>query len=69
MGVHYLLFHTVSGAWGEQTTWIQDFVYNIFLTAPGKVTQVLCAQKLVRKGDLYKGLNIGEGLWATARVR
>ena len=69
MGVHYLLFHTVSGVWRELVIWTQDCVHDIFLTALGKVAQVLCAQKLVTKGELYKGLNLGEGLWATASVR
>lgn len=69
MGVHCLLLHTVSGAWGELVIWTQDCVHNIFLTALGKVTQVLCAQKLVTKGELYKVLSLGEGVWATAGVR
>jgi len=59
----------VSGAWGQLAIWTQDCVYNIFLITRGNVAHVLCAQKLVTKGELYKGLNLGEGLWATAGVR
>lgn len=55
-GMHYSLLHTFSGAWGELVIWTQDCVYNIFLTALWKVTQVHCAQKLVTEGELYKEL-------------
>lgn len=56
MGVHYLLSHTVPGARVALVIWAQDCVYNIFLTVLEQVTQVLCVQKLVTKGELYKSL-------------
>lgn len=67
VGVHYLLFHTVSGVWGKLVIWTQDCVYNNFSHFVWESHS--SAQKLVMKGELYKGLNLGEGLWATAGVR
>lgn len=55
MGRCYLLSHTVPGAWVALLIWAQDCVNNIFLTVLGQVT-LLCAQKLVTKGELYKSL-------------
>lgn len=55
-GIHYLLSHTVPEAWVALLIWVQDCVNNIFLTVLGRVTQLLCAQKLVTKGELCKSL-------------
>lgn len=56
MGIHDLLSHNVPGAWVALVIWAQDCVNNIFLTVLGQVAQLLCAQKLVTKDELYKSL-------------
>lgn len=56
MGIHYLLSHSVSGAWEAFVIWAQDCVNNIFLPVLGQVTQLFCAQKLVTNVELYESL-------------
>lgn len=55
-GGQNLVSHALPGAWIASVIWAQVCVNNIFLTVLGKVTQVLCAQKLVMEGELYKSL-------------